>query len=232
MKKLITILIVGLLALSVSAQTASVTNDPNDPSKQIIELRVKTDAPPVAPKADAVETTKAITSEVVKGAQDLGTALGTGLRSLAYETRDITFGKDKTLVQGIDELSQTNAGKFTMAVIAWKVAGKDALSLMDRFTGVLVGVPILVVFFGTYVWVVRRFFMLRTVKLKETVTGEGKEKVKTITYGVVNADTNYNGKTDWTNVYSIDDQTRYGGMLILSIGWVVISAIIVGSVIF
>lgn len=116
-----------------------------------------------------MDTTKAVTSEIVKGAEDLGAALGTGLRSLAYETRDITFGKDKTLVQGIDELSQTDAGRFTMAVIAWKVAGKDALGLMDRFAGVAIGIPILFVLLGIYVWVMRRFFIMRIVKIGETV---------------------------------------------------------------
>lgn len=230
MNKIASLFLGIFIASSVFAQTQTQTATPSDPNHQIIELRVNAPAPQVV-QSTAVDTTKAVTSEIVKGAEDLGAALGTGLRSLAYETRDITFGKDKTLVQGIDELSQTDAGRFTMAVIAWKVAGKDALGLMDRFTGVLIGVPILVVFFCTYVWVVRRFFMLRTIKLKETVTGEGKDKVKTITYGVVNADSNYSSNTDWTNVYSIDNDTRYGGMTVLSIAWVLVSAIIVGTVI-
>lgn len=56
-----------------------------------------------------------------------------------------------------------------MAVIAWKVAGKDALGLMDRFAGVAIGIPILFVLLGIYVWVMRRFFIMRIVKIGETV---------------------------------------------------------------
>lgn len=216
----IPLLIVALFATCAFAQQAqqpaTVKTDPNDPTKQIIEVRV---AAPELPKAATV------ISPYVRDAQDLGAAIGGGLKNLAQETKDMTFGKDKTLVQGIDELSHTDAGRFTMGVIAWKVAGQDALVLLRRFTGAAIGVPMLAVMLGIYIWVVRRFFILRMVKMEETVTGEGKEKVKTIKYGAVNADQHYSNAT-FPVIYSIDDATRYGGLFCASAVYLIVSAIV------
>ena len=43
------------------------------------------------------------------------------------------------------DLSNTNVGKFTMFLIAWKVMAKDVLDMGDTVFGYLVGIPFLVI---------------------------------------------------------------------------------------
>lgn len=96
---------------------------------------------------------------------------------------DRTFGKDVTLVQGIDNVSKTEAGRFTMLVVAWKVMGKDAVDLLSRFIGVIIGVSIQIVIVSVGVWITRRFWITRSIVVKS----EGPFWNKTKTYEIINS---------------------------------------------
>lgn len=177
MKKLILV----MLAITATAfAQQSVPAPIPSPNPQVVEIRLA-QPPAVNP---AVPSS---VSEFVKGSQDLGTAIGGGLKNLAHEAKDMTFGKDKTLVEGLDDLSKTNAGKFTMAVIAWKVAGKDALDLLDRVKRVFIGVPLLIAWNALLLWFWRRNFL--TYRVLTSVEGPWYARKKT--YQLANVDDNW-----------------------------------------
>lgn len=131
-------------------------------------------------------------------------------------------------MQGIDELSQTDAGRFTMAVIAWKVAGKDALDLLKTCMGVVIGIPLEITLFGIWLFIIRRFFLLRTVKLKVTVNAD---KSKVTEYGIVNA-CSRSTKSSMPVINEIDSDERFFGLAVTTVLFLLVSAVNLGTVIF
>lgn len=132
---------------------------------------------------------------------------------VATAIADRTFGKDVTLVDGIEKVSKTDAGRFTMLVIAWKVMGKDALDLLRHFTGVAIGIPLEVVLLCIATWVTRRFWMIRS----SVTSSEGPFWNKKKTYELVNV--------------KVDDDTRYTGLFITWLAFAVLSIMNIAFVI-
>lgn len=132
---------------------------------------------------------------------------------VASAVMDRTFGKDVTLVDGIDKVSKTDAGRFTMLVIAWKVMGKDALDLFRKVEGIAIGVPIGIFLIILATWITRRFWMVRSVVVK----AEGPFWNKTKTYETVNT--------------KLDDDTRYTGLFLTWLAFAILSFINVAFVI-
>lgn len=158
---------------------AQETATPPSKSQEVV-VRIQQDAPPPpVPVADKAISDKA--NEWVQVGTNLGTALGSATKSILHETKDAAFGKDVSLVQGIDNFSKTDAGRFTMLVIGWKVMGKDAIDLLDRVKNVAIGVPFLICWTALFVWFYRRNFTIRAV----VATKEGPFWNRKITYQTV-----------------------------------------------
>jgi hypothetical protein len=154
------------------------------PKPQEVVVRIQQDAPP-APKAAPTVAQKA--NEWVDVGTNLGTAFGAAAKSILHETRDATFGKDVSLVDGIDKFSRTDAGRFTMLMVGWKIMGKDAVELVDRVKKVAIGVPFLIGWACLFIWFYRRNFMAYSVRTGSTGNFWNKQH----TYKVVNEDTSW-----------------------------------------
>ncbi len=155
------------------------------PKPQEVVVRIQQDAPAPAPFAAPTGAQKA--NEWVDVGTNLGTAFGAAAKSILHETKDATFGKDVSLVDGIDKFSKTEAGRFTMLMVGWKIMGKDAVDLLDRVKNVAIGVPFLIGWTALFVWFYRRNFMAYSVKTGKT----GPFWNRTYTYKVVNEDDNF-----------------------------------------
>ncbi len=160
-------------SLTFAQETAAPANKPQE-----VVVRIQQDAPPpaqpVAKKAN----------EWVEMGTNMGAAVGSAAKAILHETKDATFGKDVSVVDGIDKFSKTDAGRFTMLVVAWKVMGNDALTLLDRVKNVVIGVPFLIGWTVLFIWFYRRNFMVYSVLSK----AEGPWWDKTKTYVKVNDD--------------------------------------------
>lgn len=142
MKRFSTLFLTSLLFAS------SAFSQPEDKNTQkvVIEVQQK----PVAAQA----TEKPVVEkahEWVEFGEHVGSAMREGLSALTDEA---------------NKFAGTDAGRFTMMVIAWKVAGQDALYLLEKFTGLFVGVPILVIWTSIYIWVLRKRFITHRVVTK------------------------------------------------------------------
>lgn len=151
------------------------------PKPQEVVVRIQQDAPAPA-KASPSAAQKA--NEWVDVGTNLGTAFGAAAKSILHETRDATFGKDVSLVDGIDKFSKTEAGRFTMLMVGWKIMGKDAVDLLDRVKNVAIGVPFLIGWTCVFIWFYRRNFMAYSVRTGKT----GPFWNRVYTYKVVNED--------------------------------------------
>jgi hypothetical protein len=78
---------------------------------------------------------------------------------------DAGLGK---LTEHANKFAETDAGRFTMLVIAWKVAGQDAIILVDRFVGVVVGVPLMAVWICIYIWYLRKINKDQKILIKKS----------------------------------------------------------------
>lgn len=111
-------------------------------------------------KQPSVEDSKSIpaqTNEWVEVGRNVGVAMREGLSALTDEA---------------NKFADTDAGRFTMAVIAWKVAGKDAkeltTALIDRSVKLVVGVPALITLVIIYLWIMRKSFICHRVVVEKT----------------------------------------------------------------
>ncbi len=133
------------------AQTPAAAQAPN-PNQQEVIVKLQQMAPLPAPQT---ATQKA--NEWVDFGKNVGTAMDAGLTSLTDHA---------------EKFSKTDAGRFTMAIIAWKVAGRDALEVTkyvtDTVLHIVVGIPLLVTWICIVLWFVRRNFMTHTVLLKKS----------------------------------------------------------------
>ncbi len=155
---------------------------PAAPKPQEITITVQQ-----APAASAKQTTAAVANEWAQMGTNMGSAVGSAAKAILHETKDATFGKDVSVVDGIDKFTKTDAGRFTMLVVAWKVMGRDAIDLLDRVKNVAIGVPFLIAWTLLFIWFYRKNFTAYAV-LKST-TGPLWNRVKT--YEKVNEDDNW-----------------------------------------
>jgi len=235
MKKLYLIAILAFSVASLFSQTTTTTaQEPAKQQSQEVVVRIQQDAPrQQAPLPNTTVAQKA--NEWVEVGTNIGTAIGSGLKSVASETKDAVFGKGVTVIDGIDKVSKTDAGRFTMAVIAWKVAGNDAMVLLHRFIGVAVGVPLEIVVIGIYIWFIRRFTMTRQVKAK--VTGGLFSKDRVVTYVTINAiDPSYNSDrkkmADEGVVSFITEDFKICALVVSTLALAAFSLAIIAGVIF
>ena len=70
------------------------------------------------------------------------------------------------------DLSNTNVGKFTMFLIAWKVMAKDVIGMGDVVFGYMVGIPLLFVGGAVLLWSYRRQCIPRRVLVESTKEGK------------------------------------------------------------
>jgi hypothetical protein len=145
-------LFVMLMVATVSfAQSAPQPVDPNAPQR--LEITVKQAPTPVVPASPTAPIVQQA-NEWVEFGRNLGSAFDAGLTSLTDHA---------------EKLAKTDVGHFTMAVIAWKVAGKDAVQVTQmvtrQVTGLIIGVPIMIFWICVYLWVMRKFcFKYRILK--------------------------------------------------------------------
>lgn len=178
----------------------------------------------------AVDKTRDVTSGVVDKTGDVLSKTADKTGDLAGKALDRTFGKDKTVVQGLQDLGNTNVGKFAMVLAAWKVMGKDAVGLLKTVEGILVGVPLQIVLIVIYVWVLRRFFITRSVVLSKT--GGMFSKERKVEYGVVNVTSSYRAPEGVKVISTIEQDARYVGLFLSSAIFLIVSAVNVAQVIF
>jgi hypothetical protein len=136
MKNILSVMLSVILVGAVFGQAPA-----NEPQRVLIEVQQKAAEPP---KSNLV--VKA--NEWVEFGKNVGTAMDAGLSSLT---------------ENANKFAKTDAGMFTMAVIAWKVAGRDALDLTNRTVTIVLGVPILIAINLLFIWFVRRNFMAHRV---------------------------------------------------------------------
>jgi hypothetical protein len=181
------------------------------PKPQEVTIHVVQDAVKPAP-VTPVEMPKTLAAKANEWADlgnNVGTAMGSAAKAVLHETKDATFGKDVSIVDGIDKFSKTDAGRFTMFVIGWKVMGKDAVDLVKQFSGIAVGVPILLAWNVLCIWFYRRNFLPRKVM----VSKEGNFWNKSVKWQVVNED------RSWT-------EAKCCGAVLTCATWVVVSIVI------
>lgn len=140
MKNILSVMLSMILAGAVFGQAPAA----NQPQRVLIEVQQKAAEPP--PSNLIVKA-----NEWVDFGKNVGTAMDAGLSSLT---------------ENANKFANTDAGKFTMAVIAWKVAGRDALDLTNRTVTIVLGVPIMVVIDLLFIWFVRRNFMEHRVLIE------------------------------------------------------------------
>ena len=119
-----------------SADTAKNITAPAKAKSQLIWVR-ESDIPPSAlknlqrdSKIQRIEKNIEQIGQYVSIGKEIGSAVDTSLGALAGH---------------IDKISQTNVGKFTMAMVAWKILGDDVLSYF-------VGILSLFMFVSIWVW--------------------------------------------------------------------------------
>ena len=168
MKKiLLSLLSIAVLSCAAFAQqTPAPENKPQD-----VNIRVQID-PPKAPAP--VQKPVEVANEWVDFGKNVGTAMREGLSALTDEA---------------NKFAGTDAGRFTMAVIAWKVAGDDAVHLIEKFSGMFIGTPLLAVWTCMYLWILRNKFMTRRV----VVATDGPFWSRKKTYQLVNDNLQWSG---------------------------------------
>ena len=191
--------------------TGVTANAPAQVANQAVQQAVQQAAEIAAP----VKSVAQKANEWAEVGENIGGAISTGLKSLAHDSKDMVFGKDVSVVDGIEKVSKTDAGRFTMLVIAWKVMGKDAMEIAHSMIGVIIGVPLVVILLLLATWITRRFFMVRTVVT--SITGPFWAKDRKKEFKLINAD--------------LDDESRYGGLALTWIATVFVGFLIVAFVI-
>jgi hypothetical protein len=182
---LVLISLVAFSPLFAQAQTPAPTQNPN--SQEVVVRVVREDPKPAAP----AQTVAQKANEWVDFGKNVGTAMDAGLSALTDHA---------------EKFSKTDAGRFTMAIIAWKVAGRDAVELTNRAIKVVFGVPVLIGWNCLAIWFFRRMFLPRRVVIKKS----GFLWWGTREYKIVNEDDSWReGKT--------------GGAFITCVVWVGIS---------
>jgi len=151
MKKILSFIIVLIAAVAVTLPVFSQDTLTKKPAKSNLIWVREADIPPSAlinlqrdSKIQRVEDKLEEVSQYVGIGKEIGSAVDTSLGALAYH---------------IDKVSKTSVGKFTMAMVAWKIVGEDAI-------GYLVGIVILTLFLSIWVWSWYKNFYRRKIPTK------------------------------------------------------------------
>ena len=143
----------------------------NEPQRVVVEIKQQENKPFVV--SDEKQTVEKA-HEWVQFGSHVGGAMREGLSALTDEA---------------NKFAGTDAGRFTMLVIAWKVAGQDAMELLNKFRGIVIGVPILAIWTAIYVWVLRKRFISHRVVVKQTgFLGWGTKEYKVMNEEQLNGD--------------------------------------------
>ncbi len=146
----------GAVFQSASAQQITV-NERDLPPEVLAKLKSQQ-------KVEQVTQTLSTGKEWAEIGRAIGIATREGLSAVSDETA---------------KFAETTPGKFTMALIAWKVAGAD---LKKFVSGVIVGIPFLIFWLCLYVWWLRKVYGQRKMrKIIEPTDAGGKREV-TIEY--------------------------------------------------
>lgn len=146
----------------------------NKPQEIILTVQQANVVKQEAPKAPAAPTTQVV-NEWVNVGKNVGTAMREGLSALTDEA---------------NKFAGTDAGRFTMAVIAWKVAGKDARELTSEIFRKFIGICLLTVLFVLFCFFFRKMFLEHRV----VVSKKGFWIWGTREYKVLNEETFSDGK--------------------------------------
>lgn len=170
MKKLFfTLLSIAVLSVSAFAQTPVPANKPQ-------EIVITVNQPPQPQPAPVVQEKEAVQKahEWVEFGAHVGGAMREGLSALTDEA---------------NKFAGTDAGRFTMIVIAWKVMGDDAMTLLERFTHIAFGVPAFIVWTTFYIWFFRRKFAPHRV----LISSDGPFWARKKTYKLINEELDWSG---------------------------------------
>jgi hypothetical protein len=202
MKKLALVLIALFTGLSPTVAAQSTANA-NEPQRVIVEVQ---------------QTTKASQGKPSEYTE-IGKAISDGLAGAAKGAVDVTFGKDVPVIEGIDRFSKTELGRFTMVLVGWKVAGKDAIGLFNRLAGIVVGIPVAIALSGVFFWFYRRNFLPHRVCIESTGHWFNPFSPRTKKWEVVN------DEKSWS-------EGKSAGALITGFVWVILNVILFINVIF
>lgn len=156
MKSLFTTLTLILaLACSAIAQTETVQVDITKLTQQELmvyqQLKLKSQ--------NAMDVSNITPEKIDKYAQ-IGKSFGT-----AFKECWTTVSSDA------EKFAQSDAGKLTMFLIAWKIVGQDGINLVEKAVQYIIGIPLL--FSGTliFVWIIRRNCFSRPRLVESTKVG-------------------------------------------------------------
>jgi len=117
-------------------------NQPQEVLVKVQTVAAPTNNTPIVAKAN----------EWVEFGKNVGTAMDAGLTSLTDHA---------------EKFSKTDVGRFTMAVIAWKVAGRDAFDItryvVDRLVCVPIGLGLLAILISVYLSIMYKMVLQRRV---------------------------------------------------------------------
>ncbi len=145
------------LMLVASAFSQNITVKESDlPSEVLTKLKAQQ-------KVEQVTQTLSAGKDWAEMGKAIGIATREGLSAVSDETA---------------KFADTTPGRFTMAMIAWKVAGED---LKHFVRGVIVGIPFLIFWLSLYVWWLRKIYCQRKIK-KVAFVGKDEERKEEVTF--------------------------------------------------
>ncbi len=165
---------VMLFSMTFSQALAQENTASTKPQEVVVRIQQE---PPKTPDSIAQKT-----NEWVDVGTNLGTAFGAAAKSILHETKDATFGKDVSLVDGIDKFSKTEAGRFTMLMVGWKIMGKDAVELVDKVKSIAFSIPLVLGWTVLFIWFYRRNFLPHRI----VVSKQGPFWNRKVEYNLVN----------------------------------------------
>lgn len=157
MKYLFTIALTLVLAISAFAQQAETLQvDITKLSQQELlvyqQLKQK--------QAAATFDVKNLTPDTISKYAEVGKAFGS-----AFKECWTTVSTDA------EKFANSDAGKLTMVLIAWKIVGQDGINLVEKAVQYIIGIPLFFLGTFTFIWVFRRNCMTRPQLVSATKVG-------------------------------------------------------------
>jgi len=162
MKRMLSTLLVGLFCLSYSLSAADATGtlqvDITKLTQQELLDYQKLKQRELAERANF--NLQSLTPDNVAKYGEIGKAFGTAFKECWDTVSDDAVG-----------FANSDAGKLTMILIAWKIVGQDGINLLEKAVQWSIGIPLL--FFGTcfWIWLVRRNCTVRPQLVSKTSIG-------------------------------------------------------------
>lgn len=156
MKRLLLIATLALFSVTVVAQTETVQVDITKLTQQelLVYQQLKQKQASAGISLDNLTPDKV--EKTAQLAKSIGVAINEGLGAIT---------------KNVDQFVQTRAGMWIAALITWRVAGQDAVGLVEKMVQYAVGIPLL--FTGTlvFVWIIRRKCLSRPALVSTTKLG-------------------------------------------------------------